>query len=81
MELLLPHGIEVAINGLGPLLGLAHLNGDVRIAGSRLVLRLKSLCTNDCGQTKTSGRSVSATETLLAVNVKILSDTCDGDLG
>lgn len=47
MELLLPHGIEVAVNGLGPLLGLAHLDGDVGIAGPGLVLGLKSLSTND----------------------------------
>lgn len=46
MELLLPNGIEVAVNGLGPLLGLAHLNGDIGIAGSCLVLCLKSLSTN-----------------------------------
>lgn len=47
VELLLPHRIEVAINGLGPLLGLAHLNSDIRITGPCLVLCLKSLGTNN----------------------------------
>lgn len=47
MEFLLPDRIEVAVNGLGPLLGLPHLNSDIWITGSRLVLCLKSLCTND----------------------------------
>lgn len=56
VELLLPDRIEVAINGLGPLLGLAHLNSDIWIAGSCLVLCLKSLGTNNYrndGQTNT----------------------------
>lgn len=48
MELLLPDRVEVAINGLGPLLGLAHLNSDIWITGSCLVLCLKSLGTNNC---------------------------------
>lgn len=47
VKLLLPDWIEVAINSLGSLLGLAHLNGDIRITGSCLVLCLKSLGTNN----------------------------------
>lgn len=56
VELLLPDRIEVAINGLGSLLGLAHLNSDIWITGSCLVLCLESLGTHDYredGQTKT----------------------------
>ena len=55
--LLLPDRIEVSINGLGSFLGLSHLNCDVRIAGSRLVLRLKSLCTNNYTKTHTANTS------------------------
>lgn len=46
VELLLPDWIKVAVNGLSPLPGLAHLDGDIRVAGSSLVLCLKPLCTN-----------------------------------
>lgn len=73
VELLLPDRIEVAINGLGPLLGLAHLNSDVWIAGSRLVLCLKSLGANNyCndGQTKTWGKPISMTEKWLTLSSK-----------
>ncbi len=56
VELLLPDRIEVAINGLGSLLSLAHLNSDIWITGSCLVLCLKSLGTHNYrsdGQTQT----------------------------
>lgn len=50
VELLLPHWIKVAVNGLGPLPGLAHLDGDIRVTGSSLVFCLKPLRTNHwCG--------------------------------
>lgn len=48
MVLLLPDGVEVAIDGLGPLLGLAHLHSDVGVTGARLVFGLQSLGTHNC---------------------------------
>lgn len=47
MVLLVPDRIKVAINGLGSLLGFAHLNSDIWITGSGLVLCLKSLGTDN----------------------------------
>ena len=46
VEVLLPDRVEVAVDGLGPLLGLAHLDRDVGVAGARLVLGLKALSTD-----------------------------------
>ena len=40
VELLIPHWIEVAEDGLCPALGLAHLDGDVRVAGASFILGL-----------------------------------------
>lgn len=40
VKFLLPHGVEVAVDGFRPLLGLPHLYGDVGITGARLVLGL-----------------------------------------
>ena len=45
VKVLLPDGVEVPIDGLGPLLGLAHLDSDVGVAGARLVLCLEALGT------------------------------------
>lgn len=37
---LLPDRVEVAIDGLGPLFGLSHLDSDVWITGAGLILGL-----------------------------------------
>lgn len=37
---LFPDGVEVAIDGLGPLFGLSHLDSDIRITGTSFVLGL-----------------------------------------
>ena len=47
MVLLLPDRVEVPVDGLGPLLGLAHLDRDVGVAGARLILGLETLGTNN----------------------------------
>lgn len=39
-ELLIPDRVEVAEDGLGPAFGLAHLDGDVGVAGTSLVFGL-----------------------------------------
>ena len=59
--LLFPDRIEVSIDSLGSLLGLSHLNGNIWIAGSCLVLCLKTLGTKDYreeGKTKTFGITI-----------------------
>lgn len=50
VELLVPHRVEVSEDGLRPALGLAHLDGDVRVAGARFVLGLQTLRAHDCRQ-------------------------------
>lgn len=46
-ELLIPDGVQVAKDSLGPALGFAHLHSDVRVARARLILRLQTLSTHD----------------------------------
>lgn len=46
-ELLLPDRVQVAVDGLGSLLGLPHLDGDVRVAGAGPVLGLETLRTHN----------------------------------
>lgn len=46
-ELFLPDRVQVAIDGLGPFLGLSHLDGDVRITGTSSVLGLETLCAHN----------------------------------
>lgn len=41
--LFLPDWVQVSIDGLRPLLGLAHLDGDIRVTGARPVLGLETL--------------------------------------
>lgn len=43
VEILLPHRVEVPIDGFCPFLGLPNLDGDVGVTGSRLVLCLQAL--------------------------------------
>lgn len=50
MEVLLPDRVEVTVDGLGPLLGLSHLDRDVGITGASLILRLEALGTQHCGE-------------------------------
>lgn len=40
VELLVPHWVEVSKDGLGPSFGLSHLDRDVGITGTSLVLGL-----------------------------------------
>lgn len=40
IKCLLPDGVEVAVDGLGSLLGLSHLDGDVRVTGTGFILGL-----------------------------------------
>lgn len=42
-ELFLPDWVQVAVDGLGSLLGLPHLDGDVRVAGACPVFGLETL--------------------------------------
>lgn len=46
MEVLLPHGIQVPIDGFRPFLGLPDLDGDIRVTGPCLVLCLQTLGTD-----------------------------------
>lgn len=46
-ELFLPDRVQVAIDGLCPLLGLSHLDGDVGVTGTCSVLGLEALRTHD----------------------------------
>lgn len=48
MELLFPNRIQISKNGLGTLLGFAHLHSHVRVTGSCLVLGLQALGTHHC---------------------------------
>lgn len=43
MKVLVPDRVEVAINGLGPLLRLSNLDSHIRVTGSCFVLSLKAL--------------------------------------
>lgn len=85
MELLFPDRVQVSIDGLGPLLGLAHLNGNVRIAGSSLVLCLKSLSADHCchnGGEMHEEQSLAGVRTLFRRSqLSGGRDTRDGDLG
>ena len=47
VELLIPDRVEVAKDGLGPALGLAHLDSDVRVTGAGFILGLQPLRTHD----------------------------------
>lgn len=40
VKLLIPDRVEVAEDGLRPAFGLAHLDGDVRVAGASFILGL-----------------------------------------
>lgn len=46
-ELFLPDRVQVAIDGLCPLLGLSHLDGDIRVTGTCSVLGLETLSTHN----------------------------------
>lgn len=48
VEGLLPHGVQVPVDGLGPLLGFAHLHGDVGVAGAGAVFSLQTLSAQYC---------------------------------
>ena len=43
VEVLLPYRVEIPIDGLGSLLGLANLHCDIRVTGSCLIFGLKAL--------------------------------------
>lgn len=51
MEHFLPHGVQVPEDGLGPLLGFAHLHCDVGVAGAGAVFSLQTLSTQYCTHT------------------------------
>lgn len=40
IKCLLPDRVEVAVDGLGPLFGLSHLDGDIRVTGTSFILGL-----------------------------------------
>lgn len=46
VKALVPDGIEIAVDGLGSLLGFPHLYGDVGVTRTGLILRLKTLSTH-----------------------------------
>lgn len=48
IEGLIPDRIEVAVDGLGPLLGFAHLHCYIGIAGASFILGLQALGTQNC---------------------------------
>lgn len=45
VKCLLPDRVEVAIDGLCPLFGFAHLDSDIRITGAGFILGLQTLST------------------------------------
>lgn len=54
VKALVPDGVEIAVDGLGSLLGFAHLYGDVRVTWTRLILRLQTLSTHNWQTDETS---------------------------
>lgn len=57
MEVLLPDRVEVAVDSLGPLLGLAHLDRDIRVTRAGFILGLKALGTQHCGGDRGRGQA------------------------
>lgn len=55
VERLLPHWVEVAVDGLRPLFGFAHLDGDVGITGAGFVLGLEPLSAQHWEEEKKKG--------------------------
>lgn len=49
MEILLPDWVEIAVNSFSPFFCLSNLDSDIRVAGTRLILCLQALGTNNCG--------------------------------
>lgn len=48
MEILLPDWVEIAIDSFSPFLCFPNLDSDIRVTGTRLILCLQALGTNDC---------------------------------
>lgn len=53
VERFLPHGVQVSVDGLGSLLGFAHLHRDVGVAGAGAVFSLQTLSAHYCSCTDT----------------------------
>lgn len=49
MEILLPDRVEIAVDGFSPFFCLSNLDSDIGVTGTRLILCLQALGTNDCG--------------------------------
>lgn len=51
MEILLPDWVQVAVDSFSPFFCLSNLDSDIRVTGTRLILCLQALGTNDCSTT------------------------------
>lgn len=54
MEILLPDGVEIAVDRFSPFFRLSDLDSDIGVTGAGLILCLQALGTNDCSTARRS---------------------------
>lgn len=81
MEVLLPHRVQVPVDGLRPFLGLPDLDGDIGVTRSRLVLCLQALGTDHWKTRRTYKgglKEEGLLKTVISRDSRLLAgDTCD----